>query len=598
MTEPVWDGAGNDPWLTARLAALAELAVSEVGIREALWLALSSWLVRVSRAVLSSARPDPAAVWSLAPAWEAEVKRIVNGPIKDTIGVAYEPLLGGGYPYDSRPYVVQHLASVTNRMVRTPDMVFDLVAGQLSDGANQGESIPKLAARVDEILSMTKTERWPNRATVVARSEVIGALNAGRHDAFGAVAEVTGEVYEKMWVTCLDRRTRATHRTADGQRVSVASPFVVGGASLMHPGDPTGPAREVIQCLPGTTLVDYRAIRAVMRRWYDGDIVTIRFSCGDDLTITPNHPILRVDGKWISAGLVNKGDHCVRCDLSRNGLGTPDEYSGPSKISEIYRAACEAETPNRVALSPPDLHSDTANGEIEVVPVHGDLSFYGEPMGNEEIDQFGLTLANFACSCGRCTDSGSFSIGVPFGEIDSRSSTLGIRGCCENAARLNIGSSHSDLTGLTSGTGGNPESVEMTDDSRSAGPECLRHRDDAIPIVISSDQFRRVDVDSLSQSYGFGRGSDSGTSRSKNLDDGIWITTEHGCEFDGAGTIFVSAAEVVSVDRHPYVGHVFNLDTGIGWYTANCIPVRNCRCTTILLKPGENVDLTRRPVKD
>lgn len=255
MADPAWDGVGNDPWLTARLAALAEFAMLEEDIREAIWLALSAWLVRVSRAILSSIRPDPAAVWSLSPEWNTEVRKIVNGPIKAAVQSAYTPLLGDGYPVDSRPYVVQHLAAVTNRMVRTPDDVFDLVSAQLSDGANQGESVDKLSARVERVLSATDTERWPNRATVVARTEVIGALNAGRHDAFNVVSEVTGETYEKMWITCLDRRTRDTHRKSDGQRVLVAQPFVVGGASLMHPGDPTGPAREVIQCRCTTILL-------------------------------------------------------------------------------------------------------------------------------------------------------------------------------------------------------------------------------------------------------------------------------------------------------------------------------------------------------
>jgi hypothetical protein len=52
----------------------------------------------------------------------------------------------------------------------------------------------------------------------------------------------------KVWVSQGDSRVRDTHIQADGQEVSVNDSFIVGGASLMYPGDPSGPAREVVNC--------------------------------------------------------------------------------------------------------------------------------------------------------------------------------------------------------------------------------------------------------------------------------------------------------------------------------------------------------------
>lgn len=248
--EPVWDpDDGGDPWLPARLAADATVAAAESSIYQAYWSALSSWLISVHRAVIRTGLPpDPTAVFAKAPQWAAAVGRVVDGPIRDTLGVAYARLFGDGYRYDSRPAVAEHLADVTNRMVRTPDEVFDLVASQIGKGSALGESIPELADRVDEVLSTTDTERWPNRATVVARTETIGALNAGRHDAFAAFADDQPAPLEQMWLSTGGSRTRPTHRRADGQRVPVGDVFIVGGAPLRFPGDPRGPAKEVIQC--------------------------------------------------------------------------------------------------------------------------------------------------------------------------------------------------------------------------------------------------------------------------------------------------------------------------------------------------------------
>lgn len=45
-----------------------------------------------------------------------------------------------------------------------------------------------------------------------------------------------------------DARTRPTHREADGQRTLLTEPFRVGGAALLFPGDPRGPAQEIIMC--------------------------------------------------------------------------------------------------------------------------------------------------------------------------------------------------------------------------------------------------------------------------------------------------------------------------------------------------------------
>ena len=59
-----------------------------------------------------------------------------------------------------------------------------------------------------------------------------------------------------FWLATSDSRTRPTHRAAEGQRVPVGQPFIVGGAELRFPGDPSGPPQEVIQCRCTMLLVE------------------------------------------------------------------------------------------------------------------------------------------------------------------------------------------------------------------------------------------------------------------------------------------------------------------------------------------------------
>lgn len=257
MTGPVWDGKGRDPWLPQRLDARLEAAAVERSIREVVWAALSDWLVQLSRRVVRQDQlPNLDAVWAMAPLWREAVDLILRGEVLKAIGLAFEKLLGPDYRWTQRPFVTAYLAEVRNRMVRLPEEVYDLVAGEVAKGVNLGESIPKLAARIDNVLSTTASERWLNRATVTARTETIGALNAGRADAFRAVAADSDEELFSFWLATDDNRTRHSHAEAEGQRVPVGTPFQVGGHELRFPGDPEGPPQEVIQCRCTLLLVD------------------------------------------------------------------------------------------------------------------------------------------------------------------------------------------------------------------------------------------------------------------------------------------------------------------------------------------------------
>lgn len=174
MTGPAWDGKGVDPWLSERLAAAAEVTQAERAIRQQFWAELSGWLVETGRAVMrDGGRPDPHAVWARVPAWREAVEAVLRGQIFKALGIAFRKILGPSYAWDQRVFVSDYLAQVRNRLVRIPDEVFDLIAHEVATGVNLGETIPQLRDRIDTVLSTTASERWPNRATVIARTECL-----------------------------------------------------------------------------------------------------------------------------------------------------------------------------------------------------------------------------------------------------------------------------------------------------------------------------------------------------------------------------------------------------------------------------------------
>ncbi len=244
----------EDRWLPDRMAALGFILEGERKIADEWVRLLDQWFSDISRNVFSGSgrwrTVDPYGVQAGVESFARLLARFAEDAIAWVIGRAYERAMGHSYEFSNRPWVQQHLREVTNRLVRTPDEVFNLMRRQLDDGINDGESIPELAARIDAELLSAGSERWQGRAVVIARTETVSAYNGGTQDAFEVMDEegLFEEGLEKVWLASMDARTRDSHFAADGQRVALDGAFQVGGFPGMYPGDPALPAKERIQC--------------------------------------------------------------------------------------------------------------------------------------------------------------------------------------------------------------------------------------------------------------------------------------------------------------------------------------------------------------
>lgn len=132
-------------------------------------------------------------------------------------------------------------STVANKIVNINDNTKNMIKEIISKGFEEQLTVPEIR---DQIEALYLEQIIPNRSMVIARTEVISASNAGSRYA----AKQTGLQLEKEWVATADKRTRKSHKKADGQRRGIDEPYEVGGHKLMYPGDPSGPAEEVIQC--------------------------------------------------------------------------------------------------------------------------------------------------------------------------------------------------------------------------------------------------------------------------------------------------------------------------------------------------------------
>jgi SPP1 gp7 family putative phage head morphogenesis protein len=109
----------------------------------------------------------------------------------------------------------------------------------ITQGIIQGESIPKIAKRLQIVVGMDERASIRN-----ARTATTGAENAGRMASYRR-AQALGIAVEKKWLATYDSRTRHSHAMIDGERVKVDGKF---SNRCRYPGDPEGPPSEIYNC--------------------------------------------------------------------------------------------------------------------------------------------------------------------------------------------------------------------------------------------------------------------------------------------------------------------------------------------------------------
>ena len=105
------------------------------------------------------------------------------------------------------------------------------IRNSISQGVLQGESIPKIAKRLERVVGMNHTSAVRN-----ARTAMTGSQNAGRVRGYQDAKKMGINVMQE-WLATHDGRTRDSHLAIDGERVEVGETF---SNDCEYPGDPAG----------------------------------------------------------------------------------------------------------------------------------------------------------------------------------------------------------------------------------------------------------------------------------------------------------------------------------------------------------------------
>jgi hypothetical protein len=372
------------------------------------------------------------------------------------------------------------------------------IAGMVGEGA----TLPEISRVVSDLIDT----RQKRHADTLTRTIVNHTSSRARH---AALEENAGLLEGYEWVAVLDLRTTLICGGRDGMT------YRVGRGPL--------PPAHWNCVLPGTLITSAAGVSAVFKRVYEGEVVTIETVSGNQLTVTPNHPIL-TDAGWVRAHALNVGDKCVK-QRRASGVGAVDsDYNRRfSRAEDVFKTflGSSGVVPSKVVVSAPDFHGDARDNEVAEVGTDCNLLHEFYTGITELVGEVHLQRGDAGHSQVPVESRGAFA---SFGKAADAAPGGSIGGAGEGSALVGGGPIHAGLLLL-------PATSE---------------RDAPFP------------QDTL---------------------DGTWTDAEHIRNAPDTYAGGVCLDNIIGVKVSSFSGHVYNLQTVDHCYSANGIVTHNCRST-------------------
>lgn len=149
----------------------------------------------------------------------------------------------------------QTLIKVTQNLMRDPEF---MTLGNTEKGRILKSQFNRYSQYQSERLVRTEATNAANFATMESATTIF-----------------PGAQMKKEWIASFDDRTRSTHSEAGASEpIPYNEPFMVGGSLMMYPGDPSGPASEVVNCRCSVAPFPVKGAQAV------NEITDINFGLG------------------------------------------------------------------------------------------------------------------------------------------------------------------------------------------------------------------------------------------------------------------------------------------------------------------------------
>jgi hypothetical protein len=328
-------------------------------------------------------------------------------------------------------------------------------------------------------------------------------------------------------------------------------------------------------CFPGSVAVSGPPVVGAVSRWFEGELVVLRTASGNELTCTPNHPVLTPEG-WVAAGELNPGRRLVRRGLGHGVMNRvrPDEQHAPARIEDVARAAQESSAmlAVRVPVAPEDFHGDGRGSDVAVVSA--DRLLLNDPIDAaraEHLDEralLGIDLNHPLLSGEGAPGEGRFGL------RDTAMARAGRGGHADALLSRQPGiAAYRGVTSIDVGPGVlEPVNHRASDDTSALGEFAGRG---ATAVLV--EERRKVGTRPLAPEPGYVSFGPEHAAFAEVLGDlADRPATGYSEALGGLPTGQVLLDELIEVGRRSFEGHVYNLQTTRGWYEANGFIVHNC----------------------
>ena len=338
--------------------------------------------------------------------------------------------------------------------------------------------------------------------------------------------------------------------------------------------------------IPGTT-VEGPIPTGATRSEYTGNVVRITTASGNDLTGTPDHPVLTARG-WVALKHLRPGDQVVSHSREQGYPGVvPDDIQMPARIEEVGESGLP------VLFAGParsDLDQNVSYRKVSGPAVDLHLA--------SKVDAaLGQPIADLNLIDGVGAAGGRFGLGgSDLHGLRSRNASVGLMHGVEHGGAVGGGSvlpplehslsgesrpllmsqfGHASDDSVRLGTSLDASAAQVVADNAATDaescPECLS----ALSGDVSTDEFARLGIAEGAEPSRPGGCVDAAVGED-SFESGL-ADVEGGHELFRRLAGSVSLDEVVDVTVSEYSGHVWDLSTVPRWFVANSIVVHNCR---------------------
>jgi len=439
-----------------------------------------------------------------------------------------------------------------------PAKHFDRIEKIIRDAFDKGKRAEDIAADIQETGEITD-----RRAAFIARDQMAKVTSAANEDRL-----LTLGVERYIWSTSQDERVRKVHAELDGLEFRFDDPPDSG-----TDGEPLSPGFP-INCFPGETLLaSLVPIEKIYRYWSTDDLTAIVTATGETLRATARHPILTRRG-WVAAESLDVGDDVVKVSFESGQFFVDDPKHVQAFAHELFSAGLFLGVPKRVGVRV-GFHGDAVDQEVDIVLVDRDLPSISEALFTQEFCEAFFAEADQAALPFRPFDqflvgAGSASHGI-------------VRGACKVLALLFGCLGHSREHALAAVAWLHALADQIVGERFALDAETLRDLLDTVPGDEKRLRFlariffcigRRAAGAHVSDHASFAQ------LQAERVSAATTLASDRGKALP-AGQKFL---RVVQKTVRKNAGcHVFNLQTMSGWYVAQSLAVRNCRCVAIPL---------------